>query len=87
MVGSAQVLGVGGPGGPAGGQVRFISVRGTGFLPPDRNRHGDDEREEVVVTGTLGLRFSRTPRPVRLLREMVDPCVNITLCKCDASTQ
>lgn len=72
MVGVAQLqAGAGGPGGPAGGQRRLVPDR-RGFLPAHRDGHGDDEREEAVVPGTLGvqaLRVGGAPRPARLLVE------------------
>lgn len=70
MVCAAEILGVRGPVGPAICQGRFVPLGGRGFLPPDRNRHGDDEWNKVVVSRLLRvhtLLFCGTPRPVWLL--------------------
>lgn len=76
MIGSAEVRGVRVPERPAGGQGRFISVGRGRLVPSHRNGHGDDERNEVVVSWPLGvqadLRVGGTPRPAGFLRKTVD---------------
>lgn len=74
VVAAAGVLVLRGPGGPVGGQGVLVPVvrRAAGFLRSHRHRHGDDERQQAVVSGPLGVQapgFGGTPRPAGLLVE------------------
>lgn len=84
MVGAAELLRVGRPGGPAGAQGRILPVGGGGLVPPDGNGHGYDEREEAVVSRPLGvqtLKICGTPWSVRLLVKTQDKKFAITTSK------
>ncbi|TNN56538.1 hypothetical protein EYF80_033264 [Liparis tanakae] len=72
VVAAAGVLMLRGPGGPVGGRGVLVPGvrRAAGFLRSHRHRHGDDERQQAVVSGPLGVQapgFGGTPRPAGLL--------------------
>lgn len=71
MVVASQVLGIGEAGRPAGSRGHIISVGRGGVMPSYWNRHGDDQRDEAVVSGPLAVQalcVGGAPRPVGLLK-------------------